>query len=78
MVGMFLLERSWLPNSHLVHDECGALLEVSDALVREVQHATRSADQDVHHVVQTHDIVLKGGTPCCDLVLVFSCVECCR
>lgn len=46
--------------SCLVHDEGVALLEVGDALVGKVQHTAGRADQDVHHVVKTHDVVLQG------------------
>lgn len=51
----------------LVHDEGRAILEVGDALVSEVEHTPGRADQDVHHVVQTHDVVLQGRAPGCNL-----------
>lgn len=56
-----------IEKSCLVHDEGGALLQVGDTLVREVQYASGSTDQDVHHVVETHDVVLEGRAPGSDL-----------
>lgn len=53
--------------SHLIHDKRAALLEIGDALIRQVQHATGRSHEDVHYVVETHDIVLEGRSPRRDL-----------
>lgn len=52
-------ELRYRKKSCLVHDEGVALLEVGDALVGKVQHTAGRADQDVHDVVKTHDVVLQ-------------------
>mmetsp|Transcript_2200 Transcript_2200/g.7977 ORF Transcript_2200/g.7977 Transcript_2200/m.7977 type:complete len:876 (+) Transcript_2200:144-2771(+) len=60
----FLDERLELRAQELVrfvHDENPALIKLRDALLRQVEDATRRRDDDVHHLVQPHDVVLERG-----------------
>ena len=44
----------------LVHDEHLAVVELADALAREVEHAPRRRDDDVDRLVQAHDVVAQA------------------
>ena len=45
----------------LVHDEDAAVAQLAHALAGEVEDTTRGGDQDMHNVVEAHDVVLQGG-----------------
>lgn len=52
--------------SHLIHDEHGAVVKLRDALVGEIENATRRGHHNVDRVVQAHDVVLQTGASCGD------------
>ncbi len=47
---------------YLVHHEHSALVELCDFLAGKIQDASRSGDHDVHHGVESHDVVPKACT----------------
>lgn len=47
---------------HLVHDHEGTLAEIGDLLLGKVEHSTRGSDEDVHHAMEPHDVLLETGS----------------